>query len=374
MRTLHFIQSFPELSETFIRRFVDKSNQFGESAVVCFQKKDEFKEAKVFELPAEFHIRRKPKGLLKFTIEKFLGETYWNKAFKKIIREFRPDVVHCHFGPMGIKFLSCGIKIPFVTSFYGYDIGALPLVNKAYASLLPELFKVGQGFLVEGPVLGKRLIQLGAPEGKVFLNPLLIPLNEYPRKESYRRSYESAKFIFVGRFVEKKGFHLFLEAIGSIKDNLPQFNIDVVGFGELEDLYKSIAEKYKFSNNIKFLGKKKHTEVLEMLRQYDFFVHPSFTAQNGDSEGGAPAIISEAQAVGVPIIASDHADIPFVMGYANFLCQEGNVEELQENICKAVRFRDWPFLIEEGRNKVKNQHDLNSSEYYFKALSAVVGD
>lgn len=37
---------------------------------------------------------------------------------------------------------------------------------------------------------------------------------------------------------------------------------------------------------------------------------PSVTIKNNDKEGGAPVAILEAQATGLPVVSSYHADIP----------------------------------------------------------------
>jgi colanic acid/amylovoran biosynthesis glycosyltransferase len=43
-------------------------------------------------------------------------------------------------------------------------------------------------------------------------------------------------------------------------------------------------------------------------------LHPSRTAANGDSEGGAPVTLFESQWLGIPALVSDHDDLPFVVG------------------------------------------------------------
>ena len=50
------------------------------------------------------------------------------------------------------------------------------------------------------------------------------------------------------------------------------------------------------------------------------------TARNGDTEGGAPTTILDAQAVGTIVVGSTHADIPFLVedGVTGFLADEGS--------------------------------------------------
>jgi len=71
------------------------------------------------------------------------------------------------------------------------------------------------------------------------------------------------------------------------------------------------------------------------------FIHPSVTAGDGDSEGGAPTVLLEAQAIGTPIVTTRHADIPHVVpeGPGVWLCAERDVEALGRALIAALRQR-----------------------------------
>ena len=263
------------------------------------------------------------------------------------------------------------LSYPFVTTFYGYDASSLPKEDTIYAKNLNSLWKNGAAFLAEGPALAQRLVDLGADSRKVKVNPLLINLRHYPIKKKYRNAQDPIRFLMVGRFVEKKGFHLFLELLGSIKDLLPRFEVNMIGYGSLEEQYRNIIKRCYLSDYVNILGGKDHGEVINALFEHDFFVHPSYTAQNGDSEGGAPTILIEAQAVGIPIITSDHADIPYIMGYHNFLAKENDLFSLREYVLKSITYSDWPSLAKVGRNKVLSQHDLQTSTVYPSILNGI---
>jgi colanic acid/amylovoran biosynthesis glycosyltransferase len=63
------------------------------------------------------------------------------------------------------------------------------------------------------------------------------------------------------------------------------------------------------------------------------------TATDGDSEGGAPTILLEAQAIGTPIVTTRHADIPHVVpeGPGVWLCAEHDVDALAAALCAALQ-------------------------------------
>lgn len=380
MRILHFVRSFPKLSLTFVRRFVDKSLQFSEQVSIVTFNKTENSEYISERIPIhqldEYFTRKSIKGSFRYLHQRVSNVPYWHRQLLQCLNTYKPDVVHCHFGTMGVSFSEFAIRnninIPFITTFYGYDASSLPQRDQEYRMNLKKLWSRGSSFLAEGPALASKLEALGVEKHKLFVNPLLIPMEEYPRKQVFRRQGEPLKFLLVGRFLEKKGFHLFFEALGQLKDELPDFTVSVIGYGQMEDNYRHIIEQYDYVGKVRFLGGKSHIEVIEALRTHDFFVHPSLTAKDGDSEGGAPTIILEAQAVGTPVITSDHADIPFVMGYHDFMAKEHNLSDLKQVLTKAINFSNWPQYATIGMEKVKQQHNFDNTDTYFSIVEKLV--
>jgi colanic acid/amylovoran biosynthesis glycosyltransferase len=85
------------------------------------------------------------------------------------------------------------------------------------------------------------------------------------------------------------------------------------------------------------------------------------TAQDGDSEGGAPTVILEAQAAGMPVIATNHADIPNIVvpGQSALLSNERDVEGLVKNIAHLLDHPEqWEIMGKEGRAFVEKFHDI----------------
>jgi colanic acid/amylovoran biosynthesis glycosyltransferase len=104
-----------------------------------------------------------------------------------------------------------------------------------------------------------------------------------------------------------------------------------------------------------------YCRFLEELDKADVFVAPSVTSDSGDSEGGAPTTIIEAQAAGLPIVATYHADIPFVVceGQTALLAPERDVTTLKKHL---RFFIDQPEALSAfgraGRSFVERRHDI----------------
>ncbi len=115
------------------------------------------------------------------------------------------------------------------------------------------------------------------------------------------------KGIFIGRFIEKKGVGVLIEAANMLRDAPVVF--DLYGYGPLEQDYREKIAELGLEN-IHLKGVLDGDDaVLEAMRDADFLVAPSVVAANGDAEG-FPTVILESMAAARPVIASAVSAVP----------------------------------------------------------------
>lgn len=374
MKVLHYPGVYLAPSETFVARYIQASVSYGSTAVMSQffdHSHKSFKglqSVKQYKLKRNQYKRRSLKGGIRFVYEKTMNQNLHYSSIRRVVTEYQPDIIHCHFGIQGVLFNKAfqgrGLDVPFVVSFYGFDASVRPKTDPEYRKSLLPMFKKASAVFVEGEELKKKVVYLGATPDKVLINPILIPVSDYEMKKDWYSKGDSLTFLCAGRFIEKKGFHLFLEALGQIKEDLPPFEVIMVGNGKYKERYETIIQKHTLRDKVSFLGWLSHNTLLELMRKVDFFVHPSVTAQNGDSEGGAPTILLEAQAARVPIITSNHADIPNIMGYHDFVAKEGDINNLSEVILSAMQSTSLKELTYAGYDKVSKDHNLDGKLYW----------
>jgi colanic acid/amylovoran biosynthesis glycosyltransferase len=182
--------------------------------------------------------------------------------------------------------------------------------------------------------------------------------------------------LFVGRFVEKKGLEYALQALAKIRKNY-SFKFKIIGGGKLEESLRSLASNLGLTKEIVWLGMQPHRRVIEEIQTCDILVHPSVTATNGDSEGGAPTIILEAQACGVPVISTTHADIPYITvpDDSALLSPERDVDSITDNFRQLFDNSEaWSRMGKKGREHVEKYHDVRkeviSLEGLYRTVSA----
>ena len=274
----------------------------------------------------------------------------------------RPDVVHAHFGPQGFAAAKAcaAAKVPLVTTFYGYDLGIAG--DGSWARRYEALWSAAAAFLVEGPFMGAHLVRLGAPEAKVRVQPLPVPVGDIPVRARVRASGEPLRLIQIARFVEKKGLDLTVRALARIEAPPSGVELTLVGDGPLASELRALARNEGVEDRVVFAGLLPHDEVRRLRLRAHLLVQPSRTAANGDTEGGAPYVLLEAQASGMCVVASRHADIPNTMApEAWFPFDEDDLDGLVAALDEAVAGADtWADRGAAGRAFVEARHSASA--------------
>ena len=284
--------------------------------------------------------------------------------FKHILKKENVCLIHAHFGPEGVAMIPIKrwLKLPLITTFYGYDVTQLPreeVWNNAYQML----FKKGDLFLVEGNNMKQSLINIGCPAEKIKIQHIGIDIEKFQFRERTLSQNGEIVILFCGRFVEKKGLIYALKALNLLIKKHPQLNIKfrIIGDGVLRSSIESFIHENNLNQYVSLLGYQSHNIFAEELKKAHIYIQPSVTAQNGDSEGGAPTTLLEAQASGVPVIASLHADIPEVVinGKSGFLAPERDADALEAHLEYLVNHSEqWLSMGRAGRGHVETHYNI----------------
>jgi glycosyltransferase involved in cell wall biosynthesis len=149
-----------------------------------------------------------------------------------------------------------------------------------------------------------RVVQLGCPPGKVRTIYLGVDNTFF---DGARDQFDPMSILFVGRLVRQKGLCTLLEAVRLLRDQSIGAHVTIVGEGPESDRLRRTAAEQNLP--VRFIGKRTPEEVRELLRHAAVLCLPSTTA-GGEAPEALGLVLLEAQAMGVPVVATRNGGIP----------------------------------------------------------------
>lgn len=297
---------------------------------------------------------------------------------ENVLRERETQLIHAYFGPVAWRMLALRklLGVPLVVSFLGDEVA--PSLSPWWSSWirtaeephdwparLREVFEEADLLLAEGPFLARRLIDLGCPPEKVAVQRIAIPVDDMPFRA---RSAPTGRpvLMFAGRFCEQKGVLQALEAVRDLRREGRDLEFRMIGDDTLtEGGYAARVNAYireqQMEDCVTRLGFLNHDRYVEEMDRADVFLHPSVVDSAGASEGGAPTTIIEAQALGLPVVATLHCDIPNVTvpGESAALVPERDPQALAAALRAVLDDPGrWEAMGRAGRAHVEAHHDI----------------
>jgi colanic acid/amylovoran biosynthesis glycosyltransferase len=279
-------------------------------------------------------------------------------------------LLHAHFGPTACRHLEIMRKagLPLVTTFYGFDLGLARGEDSAWRAAYARLFAEGDAFVCEGPRMAEHLASLGCPAEKVTIVKIGLDLSRIPFRPRART--EPLILFQTGRFVEKKAVDVSIRAFAAAERRLGPCELWLVGDGPERKRLEALAAELGAASRVRFLGMLSHADYRRAMDTAHIGLQPSRTARDGDTEGGAPTVLLEMQAAGMPVIGTRHADLPAVVAEQDALVDEDDVDALAEAIVQAVELSepDWNARCERGRALMESEHDARHTTASMEAL------
>jgi colanic acid/amylovoran biosynthesis glycosyltransferase len=298
-----------------------------------------------------------------------LGSKFRFSDLGKHIRETQSNIVHSHFGDVGVADspIVLDSDAEHIVTFYGYDVSRLPASTPSILPKYRKMFQALKYVLCEGPFMASKVHELGCPEEKIIVQRLGVNVQEFEFRPRTWTPGKTLRILMAGAFREKKGMPYAIQAIGRLARTT---DLELTIIGEASGSELSIQENEKIELAIKesnlesrvnMLGHLPHAEMTKESYKHDLFVSTSVNASNGDNEGGAPVTIIEMVATGIPVVSSFHCDIPGVVldGETGWLAKERDIDSIEDCLDKAISsHNDWNRMLRAGRTRIEQEFNL----------------
>lgn len=149
-----------------------------------------------------------------------------------------------------------------------------------------------------------------------------------PRPDRYR---DKKIILSVGTMIERKGHEVLVDAVGRIKETIPDVKCIIVGSGKRFGKIRARIRDLGLDDIVELRGEIPHSEVLKIMSWCDVFVLASWDEAFG-------TVNSEAMTFGKPIIGCAGEGISEVItdGVHGFLVEKRNVEQLALAVSKIL--------------------------------------
>jgi glycosyltransferase involved in cell wall biosynthesis len=227
------------------------------------------------------------------------------------LRAMRPRLVHAHFGRGGALALPLArsLGVPLVVHYHGGDAtkekhyrrGLVPTI---YQQRLAQLQRDAALFICVSEFIRDRLLARGFPADRLLVHRYGIEIDPVAEPET-EPGVGEPYLLFAGRFVEKKGIDLLIEAMRRLAGEGRSPRLMLVGDGPIAGKLRRAAVGLA---NIEFAGWLPNDELRRRMREALAVCVPSHETPEGDAEG-LPNVVLEAMEAGAPVVGTYHAGI-----------------------------------------------------------------
>lgn len=288
-------------------------------------------------------------------------------AYNKVQADFGcPDILHAHFGEMGIAGAKIKNKynVPLVITEHGsYMLLGNTNVQRKL-NVINEAYKQCDSLIAVGTNLAKIIRAFGFE--KVSVIPNFIPpiFYNYSRKVNEKKKKQ---FISVGNLLPNKRFDLTISAFSRICKVVKDISLVIVGTGPLyKDLQRLVHEK-KIEDKVFFHGFIPNEKLPEFYKNSSCFVLLSEYETFG-------VAYAEALACGIPVIATKCGGPEDIVNSHNGLLipinsEDAAVEAMLYMYHNSNQYKP-DLLMEDTKNRFGEEFFINNiSEVYSQVMS-----
>lgn len=251
------------------------------------------------------------------------------KEIKKIIKEFKPDIVHTHASKAGaigrLAAISCKVPV-IIHTFHGH------VFHSYFGKLKTNFYKIIERYLAKKSTAIIAISQIQkqelsetfqiASKNKIYVVPLGFDLTKFKNnkdenrkkfREKYNLSESQIAIGIIGRLAPIKNHDLFIESIAFLKENkVSNIKAFVIGDGETKQKIKDTCIK----NNVSYSeNPKDEVDVIftSWITNIDFALHGLDIVALTSLNEGTPVSIIEAQAAGKFVVSTNVGGIKDVL-------------------------------------------------------------
>lgn len=277
------------------------------------------------------------------------------KEVKRIIKEYKPDLIHAHDMRAGfIGALACG-NIPIISHIHNNNFDSRGISLKSIAYLYAALKAKHIFWVSDSSYEGYYFHNLFKKKSEVLYNIISID-NLYSKTALDNNNYDY-DIVYLGRITEQKNPLRLMKICKEIVDQLPSVKIAVIGTGDLEGDTHKEAERLQLGSNVTFLGFQ--SNPYKVLHDSKLMIMTSLWE-------GTPMCVLEAMSLGVPVVSTPTDGVKIVVDNG----KTGYLDETDKGLVNSCKTILTDTMLRENMSdaSIKRAKELMDVEKYKKRI------
>ena len=315
------------------------------------------------------------------------------QKIKKIIKDFKPDIVHTHAAKSGalgrLAAIQCNVPVT-VHTFHGHVFHSYfgALKTKAFLEIERWLAKRTSKIIAISQLQKDELSEVFkiCPPEKIAVIPLGFELEKFTNNTDSKRQLFRQKYLveeneivisIIGRLVPVKNHYFFVETIKQlIKNTTIPIRVFIVGDGELRtDLENKVAEAGIDFTDFQLSPRKALLTFTSWIREIEEVIAGSDIIALTSLNEGTPSSLIEAQAGGKPVVSTDVGGVRDIVlpGITGFVSSPHDTTTLAVNLLQLVENKELSIKMGGNARRVTmDKYDLKRLMYDIEHLYSVL--
>ena len=271
------------------------------------------------------------------------------------IKKFRPDSMLLSWAfPDAIagSLLARLLKVPTLIKVHGSDINVHATVKERRAQI-NRAMQQAESIISVSQDLKNKILEMGVAPEKVHVlyngidKSLFHPVEKSVARKSCGIDIQRKVILFIGNLKVSKGSNLLMEAYILLVKQDPDVDLYFIGTGDQINILKRLATENSLEGNVHFLGAVAHGQLNKWVNASDVLALPSMNE-------GVPNVILEAQACGIPVVATNVGGIPEIVSLETGILVEYGDKEILSDALQEALCKNW------DRSKISNNKNILS--------------
>jgi len=275
-------------------------------------------------------------------------------GLKKVIRTFKPDILHVHYAASyGLIGALSGFH-PFILSVWGIDILTFPNNSVLHKKMIEYSLKKADKTLATSYYLAKETKKYTNKE--ILITPFGIDIEKFKPKTVGPIFMEDDIVIGTVKSMERKyGIEYLIKSFSIVKKKYQHKNLKLllVGGGSLENKFKQMINELGITDSSIITGQIPFNKVADYHNQLSIAVYVSKVESFGVS-------ILESSACEKPVVVSDAGGLPEVVenDVTGFIVKANDIEATTNAIEKLILNKELRKKFgNAGRERVRDKFD-----------------